>query len=239
MISSPMFSRMSEKTWVCQPVTWKMANGRKSNERLRYSGMVIGRRSYASLQSRDCTIEGGNSEAHSGDPGTYVYRPRLQAMRRLGQTERNNPMTTQTKKRSGISSKRAFDLQSMIENRLKSIISAAIDFKSTNETITENICKDIFESEEWKRLPEYRRAYVRGYYAALREEIYRHHIVWMLSCDGNLMLSKEVDALTKAEGFDRNKPTPWSRIDSNLSRHVWKDANGLPLKDKSFDARFR
>lgn len=32
---------------------------------------------------------------------------------------------------------------------------------------------------------------------------------------------------------------PWSRIDAALSRHVWKDAQGFPVCDKSFDRKFR
>lgn len=146
-------------------------------------------------------------------------------------------------KKSGISSKRAYELQTALVSRVGDTFSYAVHFQLTYEQIGARLQEFVYNTPEWERLPIARRSYILGYCQAKRDDLYRHHFTWVLSCDGKLMTSKEVDALTAAEkaaGKDTSPDyrSPWSRIDSDQSRHVWvKD--GKPLLDKSIDARFR
>ncbi len=110
-------------------------------------------------------------------------------------------------------------------------------------------------------------AYVRGYLQAIvdtkRDEIYQRDMVWLLSCDGELLTSKEVDEKTRLEwkeqerkfSFREGAPerewmpadykSPWSRINSDLSRHCWmsypnpRTGERTILRDKPYDAKFR
>jgi hypothetical protein len=73
--------------------------------------------------------------------------------------------------------------------------------------------------------------------------------MWVLSVDGKLMTSKQVDELTRTEN-DANRATPntfptkeyrspWSRVDSEKSQHVWIGKDGAPMYDKPFSRRFQ
>lgn len=181
-----------------------------------------------------------------------------------------------SKKKSGVSSSRAHRIQNTLMLRLKDIFSHTIHFKLTHNDMCDRILKDVIDSPEAKKAPKYVNAYIQGVWDTMRENLYKNHIVWLLSCDGMLMTHKEVNELTKKEVSDmyrafaamceesvqeykkhggscRHPPTeeeferkfipsdyrsPWARINGDLSRHVWKDAQGSPLRDKPFDRRF-
>ncbi len=146
---------------------------------------------------------------------------------------------------SGISADRAYKIRSRLKSRLADIISSGVSFHSTIDTITDNVRKMVWEDKDLKRCPERVRSYLRGYYDAKWDEMWNKHFVWLLWCDGQLMTNKEVDALTdkeRREGAnprDPNYKSPWSRIDSDKSRHVWKGKDGEPLRDKPIDQKWR
>jgi hypothetical protein len=158
------------------------------------------------------------------------------------------------KKRSGITAKRAFNLQCKLVERADDLYSRAYWYCSTHEQIVESEQRKLWHSKEWARVPSYVHSYVEGYVAAKREELYRHHLYWMVWLDGKLVTSKEVDERTKeehklildrcnADCQDYAEPagyrSPWSRIDSEQSRHVWVDNAGNPLPDKPFDGKWK
>jgi hypothetical protein len=157
---------------------------------------------------------------------------------------------TSTKKRSGISSARAYRIQSQALNKLGDIYGRAVHFKLTHDEISDEVCK-VLSWVESKKCPYHVRAFLLGYWQARRDEMYRHHITWLLGLDGELLTSKEVDARTEEEkrlgyaspdtNWDHcNYRSPWSRIDGDKSRHVWMDKpGGVPLRDKPFDLRFK
>lgn len=153
---------------------------------------------------------------------------------------------SKNKHKSGISSERAYRIQRKLIDIVADIYSAAIIFKSTHDDILNNLTKRVYKTVEWKKAPSYVQSYVLGYLEARRSEINRYHLAWVLSCDGKLMTNKEVDELTAAErgiGYEdvvvHDGPTPWGRIDNDLSRHVWTDAHGNPMLDKPFDRKFK
>lgn len=190
------------------------------------------------------------------------------------------------RKRSGISGDRAYRIQTKLKARLLDIISQGVCFKLTHDEVCEQVRDKVMGDSDWKKAPAYVHTYIQGVWDAKRDEMYRYHIVWVLSCDGKLMTSKEVDELTKKEKeelyaahvkwcedsvseynknggscrrpdtleeFSRNfsrgiavglgirsvdYKSPWSRIDGDLSRHVWKDAQGNPMLHKPYDRKF-
>lgn len=151
----------------------------------------------------------------------------------------------------GISADRAYKLQEKLTARIKDLMSQARHFHYTNEDISANMLAHVRLSHEWRKAPRYVHTYCDGVYRTLRDDIYRNHLVWMLSLDGVLRSSKEVDALTLTEKgmytssgdgwslvLNKEYKSPWSRIDNDLSRHVWRSVAGTVLLDKPFDARF-
>lgn len=151
--------------------------------------------------------------------------------------------TADKRKRSGISGNRAYKLKSRLVSRIADIYANAVHFKLTHDEISQKV-REIMNDVDYKRLPTHAKEYIQGYWQAKRDEVYRYHITWVLSLDGNLLTSKEVDSITMLEkslnlSVSPDYKSPWSRINGDLSRHVWKDANGAPLRDKSFDVRFR
>jgi hypothetical protein len=147
------------------------------------------------------------------------------------------------KKPKGISGERAHRLQRKFISRIDDIYHGSINCKLTYDEIREKIEKEVTGTSEWERVPEYVRAYINGYCEARLNELHQYHLVWVLSCDGLLMTSNEVNALTKSEedigiNIVPNYSSPWNRIDSQKSRYIWKDANGLMLLEKPFSRRF-
>ena len=151
----------------------------------------------------------------------------------------------EVKKRSGISAARSHKLEKIFRERMSSIFSQGIRFQHTHEHMLKCIHSEILDTPEWKMVPERVRSYIEGYWKAKRDEVYQYHLVWVMSVDGKLMTNKEIiDALTEEEKMyevtDKTGQyrSPWSRVNSNLSRHVWKDRDGKILLDKPYDARF-
>lgn len=171
------------------------------------------------------------------------------------------PPQVQVRKRSGISGDRAYRIQVKLRQRLLDTISNCIHFHTTAEYLSAQVGA-VFGNPDLKRAPRYVSSYLRGVWDTKREDIQQHHLVWLLYCDGSLLTSEQVDELTLKEHTAmwtafcttwRKIPTlqefiakllpsdyksPWSRINSELSRHVWKDAQGNPLVDKPYDSRF-
>lgn len=152
----------------------------------------------------------------------------------------------------GITVQRAYKLQEKLTARIKDLMSQARHFHLTNEDIIDNMVQ-VRIHPDYHRAPRYVHAYCEGVYRTLREDIYNNRLMWVLSLDGKLVSSKEVDDLTlwEKEHFpiaskscnvfpngSSGYKSPWSRINNDLSRHVWKDVEGKPLLDKPFDARF-
>ena len=78
----------------------------------------------------------------------------------------------------------------------------------------------------------------------MRDNLYRDHLLWVLSVDGKLMTSEEVDQKTIEEKGTKMSEeefyrSPWSRINGDLCRHVWTYKDGQPMYDKPFDRRFK
>lgn len=140
----------------------------------------------------------------------------------------------------GMTHARAYKLQSKLRLRLLDIFSSARSFCSTSEEISERTRK-VFE--ENPKMPAYVRGYLQAIVDTKRDEIYQRDMVWLLSVDGNLLTSKEVDALGEKEGSPYK--SPWSRINSDLSRHCWmsdpdpRTGERTILRDKPYDAKFR
>ena len=141
-------------------------------------------------------------------------------------------------KKSGLSSDRSHKEQSRFIRLVDETFSNGKHFYWTHDAITEELKKRIFSTPMWDKVSAEVRGYVNGYWWALREELYRNRIVWALSLDGKLMSSQDVRDVCKAEDATGFQSDAWSRIDSNLSRHVWTDKQGKPLYDKPYDARF-
>jgi hypothetical protein len=116
----------------------------------------------------------------------------------------------------------------------------AASFRMTSDKIAE-LTREVFTSELYLRAPEYAKGYVHGFHEAKRDELYHGRIRWMLWLDGHLVTSKQVDERTKAEvglAGHTGYRSPWARIDSDRSRHVWTDEKGNLLPDHPFDLRF-
>ena len=160
-------------------------------------------------------------------------------------------MSDNKRKRSGISSDRAYRIQRAMISRVSDIYSSHVHFHTTYEDVAEELRSTVHNSQELALCPERVRAYIDGYCEALRNNIWNTKVMWVLSVDGKLMTSKQVDELTRtarAEN-DANRATPntfptkeyrspWSRVDVEKSQHVWIGKDGAPMYDKPFSHRF-
>lgn len=145
-----------------------------------------------------------------------------------------------TKKRSGISADRAYRIKEKLRARIVDIYNTARVFHHTHEAILESMKRDVWDAPELARAPSWVRSMLHETQRCLGDENWRL-LTWMLSVDGALLTSKEVDALTakeKAEGLDKAKDyrSPWSRVDSERSRHVWTGKDGSPIRDRPYGA---
>lgn len=144
------------------------------------------------------------------------------------------------KPKGKVSGYRAYKLKGRLIEILNGIYETARHFHLTHDEIAKRVKEKILDSEDLARLPAWERGYINGYHECLRKSLYRE-IMWLLWCDNSLLTRSQVDALTeqeKATGLDKEPGyrTPWARINSDLSRHVWVDSKGEPLRDKPFDA---
>lgn len=166
-------------------------------------------------------------------------------------------------KKSGISEARASRIQDVLKSRLLDIFSKAKHFKFTDDELRNAVINDVLHSHEGKLAPRYVLAYLHGVWDCLRDDVWYRHLAWMLYLDGKLMTNKEVDEVTRQEKEELHRDyavannieirsseresnyipadykSPWSRIDSDKSRHVWLDENKKPMLDKPFQAKFR
>lgn len=151
------------------------------------------------------------------------------------------------KKKSGIPFERAYRYQRKLVSRVGDIFLRAECCHMTSEKISERMREEVYESVEWRKTPEWVHAHVNGYYEAKRNELYRYHIGWVMWLDGELLTSKAIDALTLQENnaqratphtFPKEYKSPWSRIDSEKSRHVWIDREGNLLLNRPFDEKW-
>ena len=149
------------------------------------------------------------------------------------------PETTDTVAKSRkVYGDQAYKLKRKLISALCDVYARARHFRMTHDELSEGLRESVYEPAQ--RLGAAERAYIDGYAEAKRAEVWRSQVMWMLSVDGRLMTSKEVDALTREEAtrFDPRDPaykSPWSRVDNNKSCHVWVDMRtGEPLRDKPF-----
>lgn len=128
-------------------------------------------------------------------------------------------------------------------SRLNDIYCSARNFKLTHEDIAERVQERVYENPEFKRLGNYERGRIFGYHECLRDKLWLE-LAWLVSIDGQLMTKEEEKALYAqelAEGKDQQPGyrSPISRVDGELSRHVWVDKGGNPLRDCPFDRKFK
>ena len=136
---------------------------------------------------------------------------------------------------------RALAIKSILASYLKDVYSSAIHFKMPHEKLLERKQLFVLNDPLYRKAPRWVHAYLNGMEDIMRDNIYRYHLVWLMSVDGKLLTRKEMDELYKQEKAiaDKHKPnddykSPWARVNSELSNHYWKDDNGNPLRDKPF-----
>jgi hypothetical protein len=154
-----------------------------------------------------------------------------------------SPRFDPPRKRSGITLDRALTIQHKMQVRVADIYEAAIVMYMTSEQISERV-REVFADKTYDKAPTWVISYVQGYSAARKDAIYRYHLVWVMWLDGRLCTRGEVDQATEEEleaGEDRSPHyrSPWQRIESDKSRHVWKDKNDQPLYDMPYDGKWR
>jgi hypothetical protein len=173
---------------------------------------------------------------------------------------------TQMAKKSGLTHKQSYNLMRKMVGRVQSIYASAFAYKLTYIEISERLNSNVLQSGEYKRLPAWAKSHISGYCEAKREDTEKYHLVWLNSLDGEFYTKEMVDNLTTLEidrlyrdlksKCDLSGPTfeefrqnisrfmpsdyksPWMRVNSEFSRHVWKDAHGNILSDKPYDRKF-
>src|SRR5271167_4030125 len=108
-------------------------------------------------------------------------------------------MSVDKRKRSGISGDRAYRIKQKLVQRLKDIVSNGMHFKLTHDEVCEQVRERVMGDSDWQKAPAYVHTYIQGVWDTKRDEMYRYHITWVLSLDGKLVSSEEVDELTKKE----------------------------------------
>ncbi len=68
-------------------------------------------------------------------------------------------------------SKTNHNRQMRLLNKLKNLYLAAECFTWTQDKLLDNISKDIYDSDDWKKGPSYIHEYIRGFQDALREHL--------------------------------------------------------------------
>ena len=138
----------------------------------------------------------------------------------------------------GTSSSQSLKLKMILAEQLHEVFSRAIREHHTHEYIMEHVLIVLAN----KKLPRHAKEYLQGICDTMRWTIYSHHLIWLKMLDGELRTTEEVEALTIRESvaaYTVGYRSPWARVDSDQSRHVWKDEHGQPLRDKPYDAKFR
>lgn len=166
-------------------------------------------------------------------------------------------MTTANVSKRNLTGDRAFKASRYYIGVIGEIYSGATMMKLTQEWIRDRMKERVYDTEDYRRLTLHYRYYVDGYHEGRKGEIERCHLVWIHYVDGKLLTSDEVQALSNEEAkefrVDRgvryrignpflpvtDYKSPFARADHALSRHVWKDERGNPMKDKPFEVKFR
>jgi len=63
--------------------------------------------------------------------------------------------------------------------RVKDLISKSVIYGFTHEKILEERQKDLFDFNSWKRLTEANKEYIRGYFEASIDHLYRFDLIWL------------------------------------------------------------
>lgn len=141
----------------------------------------------------------------------------------------------------GLSADRAYKLQCDMKSRLLDIIGMAISCKMTHSDICDRVRKDVMSEAARRGAPQHVISYIRGIYDTRMDDMYRYHIVWTMYVDGKLRTSQEVRAmcdreakLKKSKSLDYK--SPYARVDSDKSVHVWTDSKGTVLYDRPFNS---
>ena len=140
---------------------------------------------------------------------------------------------------SGMHANQAYNWERRFMSIAKDVYNSAILFHWSHKRLLENLEQRLYSLPAWKKAPRYARAYVTGWMLCRADHIWEHQTVWVMSVDGQLLTGKEIDALTtkeKQEGLDCRVAyrSPWGRIESEKSCHVWRDAAGNPMRDKPY-----
>jgi hypothetical protein len=98
------------------------------------------------------------------------------------------------------------------------IYSRARSYGLTHAQILATFKSELLDNPAWRIVPQWVKAYVEGYRAALFEQTYRRDLVWRVYLDGRYLDSKDVP-----EGR-------WPDVDGESSCHFWKE-NGKPYGD--------
>lgn len=153
-------------------------------------------------------------------------------------------MIEQKKSRSGMRASTAYNHQARLLKQVQETYSLAVQLHLTYQEIAERLDQRVYSDPAWSRLPSYVQTYIFGWLECKRSEINRYHMVWLMSVDGQLLTSKEMSLLDEQERkyhfiYDADHRSVWARCNMDLSRHVWCNRDGIPLKDKPHDGKFK
>jgi len=147
------------------------------------------------------------------------------------------------KKKSGMTVARSYALQNKFLSRALDIYNSARHFKSTHAELLERLKREVWKQVEYKRLPEKYQTYISGYLTCLLRQVYQD-LEWRMCVrfprevydDPNpipglyAMDNEPFCRLLTREQIDHIQRTYpsckdiWSWIDSDKSRHCWKNS---------------
>ncbi len=111
---------------------------------------------------------------------------------------------------------RAVDIQWELETRVKDLVSEAICFSSTSKDLDTKF--GTLFAKYPHDLPVHVKAYIRGYYSALRDNLYRNHLFFAYEWEGKLYEKWEAYPEPLRE-YLRARPTGDLEI---AHGHFWK-----------------
>jgi hypothetical protein len=71
------------------------------------------------------------------------------------------------------------------KRRIHDLISKTVIYGFTHEKLLEEREKDLFQFNSWKKLSGYYKEYIRGYFEASIDHLYRFDLIWLHYCDKN------------------------------------------------------
>jgi hypothetical protein len=141
----------------------------------------------------------------------------------------------------GISLRSAIDIQNRFKSLVSDIAADAMRNHLTHEDIAEKLDRLVYSSLSWRKAPGHVRSWLRGYMAG-QQEYLASHLVWVMSCDGDLLTANQVrdraehervSHIDKVPGY----VSPWMRVARDKCRFVWT-RGGAPLLDKPYERKF-